>query len=172
MWRNRPKTQPKSDATIGEVYFGKTKSVFSKSGIVWLTLPRNDLFVSEDGFHGCLRQSHHRTVPRLQTTKTASSPLRVACRLLFPVLEQILHSRIQSGLHAFLHHLKHELLNLRFLFLFTLLFVFFSLAHFITFTVLLKLMVGMMVSLSVSSLALYAAASRSWYSRNIFFRVA
>lgn len=154
------------------MYFGHFDSAFSKSGIVWLSLPRNDLFVSEDGFHGCLRQSHHRTVPRLQTTKTASSPFRVACRLLFPVLEQILHSRIQSGLHAFLHHLKHKLLNLRFLFLFTLLFIFFSLAHFLTFTVLLKLIVGMIVSLSASSLALYATAFRSWYSRFIFLRVA
>ena len=172
MWRNRPKTQPRSDAAIGGGYFGHFESSFSKSGIVWLTLPPNDLFVSEDGFHGCLRQSQHRTVWRSETTKTASSPLRVACRCLFPVFEQILHCRIQSGLHAFLHHLKHELLYLRFLFLFTLLFVFFSLSHFLTFTVLLKLIVGMIMSLSASSLALYATASRSWYSRFIFLRVA
>lgn len=67
MWRNRLKKQPRSDAAIGAVYFGKTKSIFSQSGIVWLTLPRNDLFILDGGFYGCQRHKETPAITRLTT---------------------------------------------------------------------------------------------------------
>jgi hypothetical protein len=36
-------------------HFGQSKTVISKSGIVWLTVPRNQVFILNDGFGGCLR---------------------------------------------------------------------------------------------------------------------
>lgn len=53
------------NAPIGAVYYGIKIIVFSQSGIVWLTVPRNDHFISEDGFHDCLRQYHYRPVLRV-----------------------------------------------------------------------------------------------------------
>ena len=36
-------------------HYGILKTVVSKSGIVWLAVPRNQFFILNDGFYGCLR---------------------------------------------------------------------------------------------------------------------
>ena len=52
-----PKVSMKSSVLLNTpgTHFGIIKTILSKSGIVWLTVPRNDLFILEDGFYGCLR---------------------------------------------------------------------------------------------------------------------
>ena len=43
-------------------HFGRKNFLHPEAGMVWPTLPRNDLFVLKDGFHGCLRQNQHSPV--------------------------------------------------------------------------------------------------------------
>lgn len=54
-------------------HFGRKIFLHPKAGMVWLTVPRNDLFISGDGFPGCQRPEEKETVRR-PITKKGGSP--------------------------------------------------------------------------------------------------
>jgi hypothetical protein len=47
--------QARSKKAYPRTLYGKIKRIFFKSGIVWLTVPRNQVFILKDGFVDCPR---------------------------------------------------------------------------------------------------------------------
>ena len=161
MWRNRPKTQPRSDAAIGGRVFRAFWICFLQKRYYVARSPTKWPFYSGRRFLWLSAAVAAKHRPAAKNDKNGKQPITGRLpHFLFPSLKQILHSCIQSRFHTLFHHLQNKGFHHCLLFFLTLLIIIFLLAHF-TVTTLLNVMLEITVYSTSDSAWLVDASFRA-----------